>query len=92
MPPPGEGDTVEIIVQLTPATIDPTTSAGVAVRRPAAAAGADIEVMYPATDDAEQAPWARVVVPASRAEQLVTRLAASPGVAAAYVKSPGPAA
>jgi hypothetical protein len=92
MPPPGDGDTVEIIVQLTPEAIDPTTSVGVTVRVTAADAGAGIEVMHPGTDDAELATWARVVVPASRAEQLVTRLAASPGVAAAYVKSPGPAA
>jgi hypothetical protein len=92
MPPPGDGDTVEIIVQLTPAAIDPTTAAETLVRRTAADAGADIEMMHPGTDDAERATWARVVVPASRAEQLVTRLAASPGVAAAYMKSPGPAA
>jgi hypothetical protein len=92
MPPPGAGDTVEIIVQLTTEAIDPTTSTGRAVRRTAADADAAIEVMYPDTDDAELATWARVAVRASRAEQLVTRLAAAPGVAAAYVKSPGPAA
>ncbi len=92
MPPPGDGDAVEIIVQLAPEAIDPTTSAGMAVRRTAAAADADIEVMDPETSDVEPASWARVIVRASRAEQLVTRLAASPGVAAAYVKSSGPAA
>jgi hypothetical protein len=92
MPPPGDGDTVEIIVQLTTEAIDPTTSMGTALRHTAADAGAAIEVMYPGTEDAELATWARVVVRVSRAEQLVTRLAAAPGVAAAYVKSPGPAA
>jgi hypothetical protein len=92
MPPVGVGHTVEIILQLAPDAFVPSTPSGAALCRIAAAAGAVVEALHVGTDDPELASLAHVLVPAGRAEQLVTRLAASPGVAAAYVKFAGPAA
>jgi len=81
-----EDDTVEIIVQLVPEATLPTSSGGTAVRQTAADDGVVVEPLHPGTDDAELATWARVRVPSGKADRLVTRLAACPGVAAAYVR------
>jgi len=87
MPEAADGeDTVEIIVQLVPEAIPLTGRKAAAVRQTAADDGGTVEALHPDTDDAELATWARVRVPAAKADRLVTRLAACPGVAAAYVR------
>jgi len=83
----GEG-TVEIVVQLAPEAVGPA-GAGDALQAAAAAAGVAVEALHPGATDPALAAWAHAHVPVGEADGAVSRLAAAPGVAAAYVKPPG---
>jgi hypothetical protein len=84
MTPPRHGH-VEIMLRLTPEAVEAmrrTVAEGVDAAD--AADAADGELPEAVLDDGDLA-CARVRVPVGRAEALASRLAASPGVAAAYV-------